>query len=245
MTSFYKGSSIAKNEFDVVKKFNNWKIDDYAKKWLQVMGYDITEIDKVVAVKVKGAYKSDVQAQIEIYFKNLIEAQNISVKLCSNKNGFNQVDKRWVDKYKELWEIPDDITILLKKFTGEIPNHSTSTRDESRIFLDEISEEGQNKILTFFEDNKTLILSDILKGRGILSAEWMLVANKIVDENDRYVLQPINKVLNYYSSGEVKVTKRGSLKIGRITMQRKGGDGGRNTANMLQFKFNPNEIFNI
>lgn len=26
-------------------------------------------------------------------------------------------------------------------------------------------------------------------------------------------------------------------------MQRKGGDGGRNTANMLQFKLNPAELF--
>lgn len=41
------------------------------------------------------------------------------------------------------------------------------------------------------------------------------------------------------------MTPRGSLKIGRITVQRKGGDNGRKTANMLQFKINPTEIFNI
>ena len=35
------------------------------------------------------------------------------------------------------------------------------------------------------------------------------------------------------------ITKQGNLKIGRITMQRKGGDGGRETAKMLQFKINP------
>ncbi len=28
-----------------------------------------------------------------------------------------------------------------------------------------------------------------------------------------------------------------------MTMQRKGGDGGRNTANMLQFKINPAALF--
>jgi hypothetical protein len=28
-------------------------------------------------------------------------------------------------------------------------------------------------------------------------------------------------------------------------MQRKGGDGGRDTAKMLQFKINPSELFNI
>ncbi len=35
------------------------------------------------------------------------------------------------------------------------------------------------------------------------------------------------------------------MKIGRITVQRKGGDNERKTANMLQFKINPTEIFNI
>ncbi len=30
-----------------------------------------------------------------------------------------------------------------------------------------------------------------------------------------------------------------------VTQKRKGGDGGRNTANMLQFKINPAELFDI
>ncbi|MEQ1762789.1 MAG: hypothetical protein ABL984_06525 [Pyrinomonadaceae bacterium] len=37
----------------------------------------------------------------------------------------------------------------------------------------------------------------------------------------------------------MEITRAGNLKIGRITMQRKGGDGGRETAKMLQFKINP------
>ncbi len=51
-------------------------------------------------------------------------------------------------------------------------------------------------------------------------------------------------MIKFYS-GEVRITKQGSLKIGKITMQRKGGDGGRLSANMLQFKINPCELFNI
>lgn len=41
----------------------------------------------------------------------------------------------------------------------------------------------------------------------------------------QWILKPINEVINFYS-GEVKITDKGSLKIGKITMQRKGGDGG-------------------
>lgn len=55
----------------------------------------------------------------------------------------------------------------------------------------------------------------------------------------------MNFCLNYFGNGKVEMTERGNFKIGKITMQRKGGDGGRNTANMLQFKLNPAELFDI
>jgi hypothetical protein len=50
-------------------------------------------------------------------------------------------------------------------------------------------------------------------------------------------------VIDFYAAGDVEITIRGSLKIGAITMQRKGGDGGRETAKMLQFKLNPAMLF--
>jgi hypothetical protein len=44
--------------------------------------------------------------------------------------------------------------------------------------------------------------------------------------------------MNFYD-GDVVISPRGSFKIGKITIQRKGGDAGRASANMLQFKINP------
>lgn len=46
-----------------------------------------------------------------------------------------------------------------------------------------------------------------------------------------------------FGAGDIRITREGSLKIGKIGMQRKGGDGGRDTAKMLQFKINPIELF--
>lgn len=89
-----------------------------------------------------------------------------------------------------------------------------------------------------------LIVSDILRGRGEFSAEWVLVAQKI-ENNARWVLKNINEVIQYYSKGEVEMSPRGSINIGRIGVQRKGGDGGRPTANMLQFKIDPTELFDL
>ena len=70
----------------------------------------------------------------------------------------------------------------------------------------------------------------------------MLVALK-VEQNARWILKPINVVINHFGNGDVIITKQGNIKIGNITMQRKGGDGGRKTAQMLQFKINPAELF--
>ncbi|OAV02307.1 hypothetical protein AO381_1598 [Moraxella catarrhalis] len=51
--------------------------------------------------------------------------------------------------------------------------------------------------------------------------------------------------MQHYGDGDVVISPRGSLKIGRVTMQRKGGDNGRPTANMLQFKIDPAELFEL
>lgn len=240
-----KGSKIAHNGFqnekDVVNKFNNWQTDNDAQLWLKIMGYDLDEIERVIA-KILHGHKTDVQVQITIKLKNLIDSQNIQVKLVSNPKGFNQIDKRWIDQYVKMWNIPKDVADLLKYFTGEYKPYK-KVKDERRMFLTELSDKEQLKIIHFFKNNKTLILCDILKGRGQFAAEWMLVIQKV--DEIKWSLKPMNLVLNHYSKGEVTITPKGSLKIGRITAQRKGGDGGRKTANMLQFKLNPAELFKI
>lgn len=196
------------------------------------------------AQKIKGGFKADVQVVvlIQIKLKNLQDVQNIQVKLVSNPQGFNQIDKRWIKSYKELWNIPDDICNILQRFTGEITPNIDNPRDKRRMFLDEFPKIEQSNVIDFFEKNKILILNDILKGRGQFASEWFLVILKQKTKELQWILKPINEVINFYS-GEVKITDKGSLKIGKITMQRKGGDGGRESANMLQFKLNPCELF--
>lgn len=233
-----------KNEKTVADKFNSWQKDKDAQQWLEIMGYKLKEIEKVEAKIVHG-YKTDVQVQITIYLKDLISAENLSIKLVSNPQGFNQVDKRWVDNYIELWEIPSEIVQALKLFTGEMKSSQRNLKDSRRMFISELDTNTQKKIIDFFEKKKVLVVSDILKGRGQFSAGWMLVAMKNKINNKLWTLKSINHVINHYSKGNVVLSPRGSLLIGRITMQRKGGDGGRDTANMLQFKMNPAELFDI
>ncbi|MBS3156564.1 type II restriction endonuclease [Candidatus Woesearchaeota archaeon] len=242
------GSEIAKsgfrNEDDVIEKFNNWKRDRVAQEWLVVMGYIIKEIEYARAIKVSGNYKTDVQVQVTIKINGAIDCENLSVKLVSNPQGFNQIDKRDIYKYIELWNIPQDIENILKLFTGKTePKNKELLRDPRRMFLTEMNSQDQNRVINFFEKNKILIISDILKGRDKFAADWMLVILKKDNKGYEWALKDINTVMNIFGQGNVRITEQGSLKIGEISMQRKGGDAGRESAKMLQFKINPCLLF--
>lgn len=195
------------------------------------MSYSLEKIEYVKAMVIRG-YKSDLNLKIQ-------------VKLVSNKKGYNQIDKRWLKSYNELWNIPSNVYITLKYFTEKLKPYRDRVRDDRRMFMDELTEEEKALVLKWLNDNKLLIISDILKGRGEFSTKWVLVVQKL-KENARWVLKNINEVINYYfSDGKVEITPRGSIKIGRVTLQRKGGDNGRVTANMLLFKIDPTELFDI
>lgn len=195
------------------------------------MSYSLEKIEYVKAMVIRGD-KSDLNLKIQ-------------VKLVSNKKEYNQIDKRWLKSYNELWNIPSNVYTTLKYFTEELKPYRDRVRDDRRMFMDELTEEEKELVLKWLNDNKLLIISDILKGRGEFSAEWVLVVQKL-KENARWVLKNINEVINYYfSDGKVEITPRCSIKIGRVTLQRKGGDNGRVTANMLLFKINPTELFDI
>lgn len=230
-----------KSEKDVVKKFNDWKKDEDAQDWLKIMGYELKEIEKVVAVQITGSHKTDVQVEIFIFLKKGKGIENISIKLVSNPQGFNQIDKRWVDKYVELWNMPANISNNLKKFTGEIKPENPSPKDNRRIFLDELAQKEQDEIINFFEKNKILIVTDLFRGRDNFPASWLLIYQKNIN---LWTLLPMSYVMNFYGNGPVVITDQGSMKIGKIGMQRKGGDNGRKTATMLQFKINPCDIVN-
>ena len=236
------GSNTAKNGFknedEIAAKFNNWKTDEEAKFWLGFMGSKLADIESVTASKPHGE-KADIQARIRT--KSGEKVEGISIKLVSTTNGFNQIDKRWLSHYVKMWKIPADVEAALKLFVGEVKPNKPS-RDAERMFINEFDAETQKKIVDFFTANKAEIVSDLFKGDGQFSAGWLMVALKS-ETKPRWVLRSIDYVIKFYGDGPVIITRNGNLKIGRITMQRKGGDGGRETAKMLQFKINPALLF--
>ncbi|HQZ65596.1 MAG TPA: hypothetical protein PLY87_10995, partial [Planctomycetaceae bacterium] len=169
--------------------------------------------------------------------------ERISIKLVSNPNGFNQIDKRWLATYAEKWNMRPDVQESLKLFVGETPPHESSRNDE-RMFLDELDQSDQKAVVDFFTVHRDEIVSDLFAGDGEHAADWMMVTFKATDMS-KWGIWPMSEAVGYYGDGDIVVTRAGSLKIGRITMQRKGGDNGRPTAKMLQFKINPAELFEL
>ena len=280
MYDFEFGSRTAKggfaNEKAICEKFNNWKSDGDAKLWLKIMGYDPDKIDYVEAMQVSTRIKktdiikfgfteeeyeelvhfkkTDVQVRIKliISINNALKVENLSLKKANSDANYNQVDKRLVDTYKEMWYFDDEIAIALKLFAGEISPSShqdmlkvniSQLRKQHRVFLTELSDEIVQKIISFFMKNKILVVSDILKGRGGFAADWMLVTryNK-KDYTTTWILKDINTAMNFFGQGNVRVSPRGSLYIGKITMQRKGGTP---DPTKLQFKIKPCELFKL
>ena len=238
------GSRTAKNGFrnedNIKSKFQNWKTDADARDWLSKMGSQLGEIESVDVTK-----PHDEKADIEVKVKTIRgeKVEGISIKLVSNANGFNQIDKRWLAHYVTMWKMPRDVQAVLKLFLGETPP-TKKGRSTNRMFLDEIDTNGQKAVISFFEAHKAEIVADLLQGDGPHAAGWVMVAFKATADT-RWTLRRVEDVIKFYSTGQVVITAGGNLKIGRITMQRKGGDAGRDTAKMLQFKINPVELFSF
>lgn len=242
--SIERGSQTAKagfkNEAEIADKFNNWKADEDARQWLVSMGHEIEKVMSVSASNPRGE-KSDILISIKTEAGET--KQGISIKLVSSERGFNQVDKRWLSEYARMWKMPSNIVEALKFYCGEQLPYKRS-KNERRMFINEFDEDIQNAILDFFTENKLLIISDMLKGRGRGASDFFMVAQK-AGKGERWKIVKIDNAISYFAEGKVEITRSGNLKIGRVSMQRKGGDGGRPTANQLQFKLNPAEIFTL
>ncbi len=144
-----------KNEKEVADKFNHWETDIESRQWLVIMNYDLNDIEYVKAVVLSG-YKADINVQVQIKLKSAVDTENIQVKLVSNEKGFNQVDKRWLDHYKEMWGMPNNVYEILQYFTGEKAPYKTNTKDSRRMFLNEMEQDKQDIVIDWFSNNKSL-----------------------------------------------------------------------------------------
>ena len=228
------------NERNIIRRFNEWRDDTEVGGWLEALGINLPDVKFVQASKVKRdeenrEVKPDVQLKVNSRGSDFLF--KISIKYVSNpRRGSNHVDKRWVDDYASLWNIPANIALMLKEFTGE------STGKGKRIYLNKRTVLEQQDLRNFFSHHKQKVVSDVLKGSAPNQAEWMMISH---GPRNVHLIKPMKAALDHFGFGPVMITPRGGLRIGQIKVQCKGGDRGKPTANKLQFKIDPIELFSV
>ena len=123
--------------------------------------------------------KADILVQIELFSKISIFTHKISCKKADQSANYNQLDKRKVSKYKSFWDFDEDIKYGLELFTGEMKAEEIKSKKNNRLFMNEIPQFYIKKIFDFFNINKKVIISDIIRGRGFFATDWMLVTRKV------------------------------------------------------------------
>lgn len=239
------GSDVAiggsRNETDIRNKFKDWQNDSDAQSWLNTLGYNIRDIREINFILPGRKYKTDLQLEVYLYAKNEPDIINLQIKLVTGGTGFNQVDRRPLSKAANEWSMPDDVVELMKLFSGEMSPYKKNSQAPNRMFLNEFTEEEFVIIEQWFENNIDLIVSDTIRGKGEFAVDFYLVTHK---ESKRWLVIGIEEVLKFYCGDyKVRLSPQSSLYIGKLFLQRKGGDGGRETAKEIQFKINPLDLF--
>jgi len=241
--AFVFGSRTARagfeNEVEIADAINAWNTNEDGRWILKEIGIDTDSINSVNAKTISG-HKSDVVVNI-INTCGKSSTVGIQVKLVSNKRGYNQIDKRWTDNYQNLWNMPETVTNALKLYTGEESHSAVESRDERRLFADELEACDSKLILDFLWNNKGVISKTVFRGDSKYPADWMIVVQNH-ELIRRIFVFDINIVMGFYFDEMPTITRRGNFKFGKVTIQRKGGDRGRDTAKMLQFKIDPIKI---
>ncbi|MFP3203751.1 MAG: hypothetical protein RXR43_16560 [Sulfolobus sp.] len=164
----------------------------------------------------------------------------ISVKTVTDAS-FHQLDRRWLDVWKTVLNMPEDIYKIL------LDSILRKAKDPKAVF---ILPKDRDKISKFIKDNLSIILKEIF----IRDEEDLRILAIWDKRDDILCMFNIQDVISFFIKQPISFSDEGIIKIGKyITIQRKGGNGSRikkpkidptHPGNQLQFKFKPLEFMN-
>ena len=233
----HNGSRTATVGYEVEKLVSNmFNSNDIDKNIQSVMGIDTEK--SVSSHTVGGRNKSDIVVSYTNKEGREIET-GVSIKFVKNPNrsGYNQIYRNPLSRFNNFFDnsIPDETLAILEKFL---------VKDSSgkKMKMTQFNEKDQKKVLNWLNENKKKILNYVFAGDinyGTKeeikpSCDYILTVYGIDGKNKK--IEKISDKIKTYDDIEWTISPRGSLSLGDITLQRKGGDGGRITANDLQFK---------
>jgi hypothetical protein len=188
--------------------------------------------------KIKGkisAYKDDVKTDIFIKIDDTVFG--VSIK-SSTGTSFHQLDRRRLEDWKSLLDMPDDIFDTPKKAILRIAHNAKACF---------ILPEDRHRISEFFLLNIERIINEIFV-KNEQSLKLLMINDKVKRKLYLFKIEDVIRFL-MKNAFNISFSKKGIIKLGDfITIQRKSGDGRHikipktewsHPGNELQFKFSP------
>ena len=230
---FGKGEKEARigldSEQDVVNMINNDEnFRNIMKKCLEKLGFNVQGEIK--------AYKNGIKTDIVIKINDKEEI-GVSIK-SSTKTSFHQLDRRRLEEWKNLLNMPEDIFETIKEAILRVAQNSRA------VF---ILERDRERIREFLSQRIPKIIEEIFR-RGEEKLKILMINDKL---KRLIYLFHMDEVINFLiqNASNISFTSKGIIRLGDfITIQRKGGNGKHITipktdwhhpGNQLQFKFSP------
>ena len=162
----------------------------------------------------------------------------ISLKCCVDfRTGFNQIKRASLKNFSKEFEVPDNIQALLKRYTVGRKKFLIKRKNYTQDELDGLT--------AFLNTNRKALLLSAFTGQAKKSkANWLLLHQwtppnweKNIARKDRSALISMHDILGIFETIAVTYSRYGTVTFGAgITLQRKGGEKGKKSANDLQFK---------
>ena len=240
-----KASQTAKaglrNEEHVADLFSSWPSratsltphqTAMVEKWLKNMGHaQPHRLKNVIGQTHRDTEKRDITVRAGT------STHKISVKLISSRRAstMNHLQRLTPDSFQRQFAVPDNVMDLLKLYTGATtPTGRIGLKDKRRVKAPEFTPPERQLVENWLTANQVKVLQGIFCGPNSNYAPgWMLVMkkNRMPTES---ALRSIGDAITFFKQGGVRV-ERTSFRIGKIIIQRKGGEKGP-SGNDLQFK---------
>lgn len=240
-TVSYKNSNTAKNgykEEELVCDDLNKKMD-FKEIISKIIGH---EYDK--CGRIHGHHKCDIQSNN----KKL----NIQVKKYKNRQ-FQQLDRHWVDDIIEyIPELKSESDILkgLCEYSL-LPNGTHIDKRQPIKKLDTIhySQERIDTFISVLNTYRNQVLNYAFLGTNKeIQPDLLIGVEYVYHTRIRIVIFKIKDILDYLETLTFNITKgKTVIVLGEdhiLSIQRKGGDGGKKSSNQLQFKIIISKLLN-
>jgi len=228
----YINSETAKNGYNEEKLV----CIDLMNKEIKNNFYPMLRDDYDECSKIIGNYKYDIKSN-----NNKLKAQVKKYK----KGQFQQLDRHWTNNLiKHIPEL-EGASIMLKDLY-EVPLLSNGTHIDKTIQVKKLcssnySQEKLDNLLMLLNKNKQEILEYAFMGTNVkMQPEYLFGVEYIDNKRTKIILFKIKDIIDYLATLDFKISsKKTVIKLGNdsiLTIQRKGGDGGKKCSNQLQFK---------